>query len=381
MNKDIEITFVLRGILPVLTALILTLSLSCTTQEFPFEDYDYTLDSLEIGIAFPSVRTPSELSETITAMTDLGTDWARIGFDWSFREPSEDTYSWDALANRLNAFADAGIKVLLTVETHSWPDWLPVDAEHDDSVTLAQFRELMADFLTAYGDKVARIQLGNEWNWEIDDYLNGSEEAFISYTNILSEEVTNYRTANSSSTPTLVLGSFSARHMLAYDQGLATEVTIEGQSVFEDQVAEYAALPASERMTVRVENILSNTNVEMLDIHFYDDNDDWSKHMQAFRTAAQNSGLDYSIPVIVSEFGGPWPERLYDELGRPSEYDLASRLPGYMHTLDSLDVEEVYFFKLKEGSTDIQHPDSYLLDSSGNKAFAYGVIKRFLSMN
>ncbi len=381
MNINNRITFVLRGFVILIIVVTVLSGLSCTSQEFPYEDYDYTLDSLDVGIAFPNVRSESDVSESITAMTDLGTSWARIGFDWSFREPSEDSYSWDALEYRLNAFADAGIKVLLTVETHSWPDWLPDDSEHDDSITLASFRQLIADFLTDYGDKVARIQLGNEWNWEIDDYLNGSEEAFISYTNILSEEVTNYRTANSSSTPTIVLGSFSARHMLAYDQGLVTEVTIEGQSVFEDQVAEYAALPTEDRMTARVENILSNTNVEMLDIHFYDDNDDWSKHLQAFRTAAQNSGLDYNIPVIVSEFGGPWPERLYDELGHPTEFDLASRLPGYMHTLDSLDVEEVYFFKLKEGSTDIQHPDSYLLDSRGNKAFAYGVIKRFLSMN
>ena len=119
--------------------------------------------------------------------------------------------------------------------------------------------------------------------------------------------------------------------------------------MYQDQVAEYDALPAEERMSVRAANILSNTDFEMLDIHLYDDYQDWESHLLALRTAGENAGAGSDLPVIVSEFGGPYPKDLYGLFGIPVWNLLAERLISYVHTLDSLDVEEVYFFQASTG--------------------------------
>ncbi len=365
----------------VLALLLITTAYSCALF-FDYDAYDYSLNKLKVGVAFPLVRNESETANTVAHIEDLGLDYVRIGCDWSFREPVEDQFSWNSIDYRLNAFSKAGIKVLLSIETHNWPDWLKdLDAEHDDTKTLQEFREFVTELLRLYGTKIERIQAGNEWNWEIDEYFNGSEEAYIKYANILSEEVNLFRTENNLTKPTIVLGSFSARHALAYDQNLISQITIEGEAVYQDELTSYAALPVEDRMTSRVQNILSNASYEMLDIHFYDDYPDWNTHLTAFRNACRASGGDYNTPVIVSEFGGPYPADLYSQFGRPSENLLAERLVNYMHTLDSLNIMEAYFFKLQQGSADIAHPDSYLLNFLGGKTPAYNVMKNFGNQN
>ena len=173
------------------------------------------------------MRNEAEIEASVSAISEAGLSWVRIGCDWSLREPEKDNYYWEPLEARLQAFHDAGISVLLSIETHQWPDWTAADdPEHDDPQTLDEFRAFVGDLLSAYGGMIQRIQLGNEWNWEIDDYFSGSEAAFISYTNIVSEEVRSYRSAGSLDSPSIVLGSFSGGRALAYDQGLISEIVL-----------------------------------------------------------------------------------------------------------------------------------------------------------
>ena len=350
--------------------------LSCAGW-FPFEDYDYSLENLKIGIAYPQVRNENEIEASILAMKELGIDRTRIGCSWSNREPSRDEYYWGPFDTRMRLLADAGVSVLLTLETHNWPDWLPDDPEHDDEIALNEFREFISDLLQRYGLNIARIQFGNEWNWEIDDYFAGSEEAFIKYSNILAEETRTLRKTMGIGNPVIVLGSFSARQALAFDQGLIDSVIIEGRPAYLDRLTAYSALPAEERMSARVAKILAGTEYEELDVHFYDDFTQWDLHLQAYINAWRGAGGSGTIPVIASEFGGPYPERLYYQFGLPNEALLAKRIVDYVHTLDSMGLMEAYFFKLQYGGQNIEHPDSYLMDFFGRKTFAYDVMLRF----
>ena len=185
---EIQVTIrrLLLNILPLIAVL------SCVTP-FPYDDYDYHLDGLALGIAFPEVSTASGLSNSVKHLKTLSLGHVRIGEDWSLREASEGVFSWTPLGDRLRAFSSQGIQILLTIQSRAWPSWLPASTTHDDATTLAKFRIYVRALLEAYGDKIYAIQFGNEWNWEIDTYLGGSEAAYISFTNIMHEEVLAYR--------------------------------------------------------------------------------------------------------------------------------------------------------------------------------------------
>lgn len=329
-----------------------------------------------LGAAYPPVRDEGELRETIATVRDLGLSRVRIGCDWSLREPRKDRYSWAPFEARLRAFSEAGISVLVTLETHDWPAWLPKgDPEHDDPRTLSEFREYVHALLESYGSLISRIQVGNEWNWEIDDYFGGSEEAYGAYANILAREVRSYRGTTGKDGPTIVLGSFSARSALAYDRGLVSEVRVEGRSVYRNQVRKYAALPTEERASARVRAVLSAADFEMLDVHFYDDYPDWALHLRAFLDSVREIRGPAPVPVLVSEFGGPYPVELYPEFGPPAPELLALRLPEYVRTLESIGIVEGYFFRLRQGDSDVPHLDSFLVDREGGRTPAYEAMK------
>jgi len=337
---------------------------------------DFSPKGIRLGAAYPSIRDEKEVSDSISAMQDLGLSCARLGCDWSLREPEDGRFYWTPLAYRLQAFADADIPILLTLETHDWPAWLPSgDPGHGDPETLAAFRRYVRELLSLFGEKIHRIQVGNEWNWEIDDFFGGSEEAFIAYANILADEVRRYRAESGQEGPAVVLGSFAARHALAYDRGLISGIRVEGRSVWEREIRNYGRRPPDKRMAPRVMNVLANAEFEILDIHFYDDYQDWGTHLRAFLAALEEARGKGNIPVIASEYGGPYPLDLYPVFGVPDRVLLSRRLPDYIRTLDSIGVAEAYFFKLQQGKGDIQHPDSFLIDSAGKRTPAYYAMK------
>jgi len=371
MNRHLGKTF------RVFAAGLLILLFSGCISRFSPDAGDLTLKNLELGIAFPPVQTAPQTADTVKTMRDLGLTRVRIGCDWSLREPERDRFYWEPLAYRLEQFYQADISVLLSLETHAWPAWLPEDAEHDDPETLEEFREFTRELLRLYGGKIDKIQVGNEWNWEIDRFFNGDEEAYIAYTVILAREVEAFRQETGQAGPVIVLGSFSARHALAFDQGLIRGIRMEGVPVYQESTAAYSRLPGDERISPRVRKVLAGSSYEMLDIHFYDDWQDWPLHLQAFQSAVFQATGRTGVPVLVSEFGGPYPQGLYGLFGPPRDSLLALRLPDYVRTLDALPVREAYFFKLRQGNTDIEHLDSFLVNRMGLRTPAYRVMKGF----
>lgn len=362
--------------------LIITIQLSCTTglsDSFDYEKYNYTTDSLELGIAFPNSTNLEALNSSIAYMQTLGINWTRIGEHWNYREATKDTYTWTPLETRLTQYNNANIKVLLTIETHEWPSWLGLDdatSTRDETETLAEFREYIADLLALYADKIERIQVGNEYDWEIDTYFNGKEEAYIAYCNILYEEVQKLPLADR---PDVVLGSIAGAGSaaLALDQNLISSIHIGEIEVYQTTIADYLNLPTENRMTYRIENVLANANFDYLDFHLYDDYEQWPLYLTAYKQALTNTGKA-DMDIIVSEFGGPYPESLYSIFGgEPAESLLAEKLVSYVHTLDDMDILEAYFFKLNQTNSGQAHPDSYLVTSNDRKTFSFEVLRRF----
>lgn len=359
----------------LLFALFLSFT-ACSGAPFNFDAYDYNLHSLTLGMAFPPVQQEADVNKTIAICNELNIGWVRIQEAWPNREPAQDSFSWGPMDTRISLLHNAGIKILLTLSGHEWPAWLNSTAGHDEPATLAQFREYVAALLARYAGKIDRIQFGNEWNWEIDDYMAGDEEAFIAYANILYEEV--YKLA-SSLRPTVVLGSLNGLVYIAADQGLVTRVVILNREPYQERVAAYLAAP-TRLLSTRASNVLSNAQYDMLDIHMYDDWGNWPFYLQAIRALETHIGKT-NTPVVLSEFGGPYPIDLYDFFGgKPSPDILAASIPDYLHTLDTMDLEEVYFFAPTEDPSRY-HPDSFLINAAGTEMPSYEVMRRFGAAN
>ena len=360
------------GVLSLVAALILT---GCDLF-FDYDAYDYELDSLELGVAFPPAQDAGQLTATIAACRELGFTRVRIQESWASREPQKDSYNWGPLDTRIGMLHDAGIRILLTLGAHEWPGWLAPSATHGEPETLGRFRHYAADLLARYDGRIDRIQFGNEWNWEIDDYFGCSESAYVAYANVLYEEVMKRPAA---SRPTAVLGSLNGLAYLALDQGLIDSIVILGREPYADEIAAYLASP-DRALSKRAAYVLRNANYEMLDIHLYDDAENWPAYLQALNAAA-SAAKGATFPVLVSEFGGPYPVSEYGFYGgRPRRSVLAGCLPDYLHALDSMDVQEAYFFSLKEDPARY-HRDSFLVDLWGFPTFAFEVLRRFHKAN
>jgi hypothetical protein len=349
------------------------LLIACATEPFDFDAYDYGLERLVIGAAFPPLQQEADVSFTIAACKELGIGWIRYQESWLNREPEKDGFNWEPMDTRIEMLHRAGIKILLTLGGQEWPAWLNSSPGRNDESTLYQFREYVAALLLRYAGKIERIQFGNEWNWEIDDYMAGDEEAFIAYANIVHEEA--YRLSEELR-PTIVLGSLNGLSYLAFDQGLVSRIKIEGREPYQERIAAYSAKP-DRALSKRAENILAKARYDMLDIHLYDDYENWPIYLQALRAVEREVGKPES-PVLVSEFGGPYPVSLYGFFGgKPRQSVLARSLVRYVKTLDSMELEEVYFFALAEGGPERYHQDSYLFTIKRQKTPAHEVMRRF----
>jgi len=353
-----------------------TTILGCASAPFDIDAHDFRLNRLVLGIAFPPLQGESDVAATVARCRELGIRRIRYQESWTNREPERDVFDWKPMDARIDGLHRAGIRVLLTLGGQEWPTWLGSDGGHREAATLAQFREYVSALLRRYAGKIDRIQFGNEWNWEIDAYMGGDESAYIEYANILYEETMALPAA---ARPTVVLGSLNGLAFVAFDQGLIGSIVIEQREPYQKQIARYRANP-DRALTRRAERILGRAQYEMLDIHLYDDYGNWPAYLRAIRNLEQKiKGTNH--PILVSEFGGPFPRDLTAVYGgRPAPSVLAGSLINYLRTLDAMELTEAYFFSLAE-DPDRYHRDSYLIDSKGRKMPAYEVLRRFGDQN
>lgn len=94
-----------------------------------------------------------------------------------------------------------------------------------------------------------------------------------------------------------------------------------------------------------IEYVLQHANYDILDIHLYDDPENWPSYV---------SVLPKDKPILVSEFGGP-----NSEFENTSSSYQAKRMPDYIDAIEQLPIIEAYYFKLVE-SDESYHQDSGL---------------------
>ncbi len=270
---------------------------------------DYSLQQLELGISYQPLADEKQVNLTLESLPELGADRIRISEDWAEREPADDEFDWDGLDEKLNFFEQNNFLVILTIESLG-PDWVcDPELKNEKSCVFTdsgEFREYIENLLMdGRAAKIDKIQFGNEWpstHWFI-----GPPETLVEYNNILYSEV---QKIPENERPLVALGGLpiGSIQWLAFcdDPPWIDEfIAGDGSAVTSDMRESICPDSRIQEMLQRVRCVLEmeppceEALFDALDLHLYDDVENWSAYTQMFR-----SWVPFK-PFIASEFGGP----------------------------------------------------------------------------
>ncbi|BDS10134.1 T9SS type A sorting domain-containing protein [Aureispira anguillae] len=344
----------------VITLLLFSIIYSITAQQ------DTCLNNLTLGISFPPVADNTQRSFAKNHLDFLGVTKIRFAENWAFREPSQGNFNWQPLDDRINWAYNNGYEILLTIQSNA-PNWACSVLQNPQSCVFNNnndFKTYIDLLLQRYPNKISKIQFGNEW--QASYWYVGSANDFIQANNILYHAVQTH-----SPTTKVVLGGFTtiSLRFLAGCNGYVNSF-YDDDGVFYDAtyLATHCPTPAIQNVVNRIDSVLQYAEYDMIDLHFYDDVEQWDDYYLNFSDTI-------SKPIIVSEFGGP--NMNYEPY---SDAFQADRIFKYVNTLDSLQIAEAYFFKLVEGTANPAHSTSGLIDDTTLlEKPAYHLFKAFIA--
>jgi hypothetical protein len=204
------------------------------------------------------------------------------------------------------------------------------------------------------------VQFGNEW--QIEYWYPGTAEQFLDAHNRLAKAFREH-----SPDTKIVLGGFSIgvlRTLSALDGNDTPLHDRRGQPLSAKQRADFLASPYVLNVLQRIRVVVEGADFDVADAHLYADEEHWATYLATLRKRIPNK------PIVVSEFGGP---DLQQEPSDP-EY-VAGRMAVYLETLNTLGVEEAYFFRMHQTPTmSPAHAKSWLVGPKGPE-LSYWVIR------
>lgn len=305
------------------------------------------------GMSFPPFANSKQIEFTVAELDKLAVDRIRIAIDWRHREPERGDFYWEPMDVRMKAAAEHDISVFLTIASVP-PDWakLPPGGDGANRMDEEALRNFIEAVLLRY-DNIDKIQFGNEWETGARDgtaYISPSSvEKFVLYTNILHDAVQRH----SPETQVVLGGLTRAYPMMEYfvKNGAYPDfsgITLSRGVSMEDLEARVDRLQAEYEQNgiqQNIEYVLANASYDILDIHLYDDPENWSEYL---------SVMPDDRPILVSEFGGP-----NSEFEETSAAYQAERMEDYIDAIEQLPIIEAYYFKLVDSKASY-HQDSGL---------------------
>lgn len=335
----------------ILTSFILTFLIILSYSNDNTEKTNSGQSSIEfsMGISFPPVANSEQMDFTKPLLTELNVDRIRIGENWSLREPLEGSFNWKPLDERIDWAENNNLKILLTIQSNG-PDWACSTLQNSNSCVYdnnEQFKNYIEQLLQRYPNRISKIQYGNEW--QSDFWYIGNKQQFVSANNILYNAIQEF-----SPNTKFVLGGFTtiSLRFLAGCNGLITKF-YDDEGTLYDQAYFDANCNTNEIQSVKdkIDYVLDNALYDFVDIHLYDDVENWNIYYQNIKAIVQK-------PILISEFGGP-----NVNIEPETEQYQSDQLEKYIKAIDSMDIDEAYFFKLVEGSNNLAHSKSGLIDN------------------
>lgn len=316
----------------------------------------------DFGI-FPMTKTTQALTYSAERIIDLNLKRVTKFEMWNVRQATRDSsYKWGGMDNVMVDFLDAtDAKMFLRITpwglnsdgSVAWYcDTTQADKVPDEfsCVIKPEYTDDFKAYLDAitkrYSDRLTEIAFGNEWT---GSHFVGDEYDYVEYANWL-YEITK---ANSPDT-TVVLGAITSNPMKyaascklsASDPNYLEKVYFKGQYLDDEEKQQFCQ--AMEGPYNKLIYALNNAKYDAVDIHLYDDYDNWDEYVNILRTLTDK-------PLYVSEFGGPSPN---DPKRADLEYQ-ASELRHYLDTILGLQIPKAYYFQLIE--TGAYHANSALI--------------------
>lgn len=333
----------------MINIIFLLVFISCSKDNTEINPITVNNINFDLGISFPPVADNEQRTWTEPLLNELNVNVIRIGENWGFREPSEGNFNWTSLDDRINWAKNNGIDVLLTIQSNG-PDWACSQQQNTNSCVFndnEQFKNYVERLLQRYTNRIAKIQFGNEW--QSNFWYIGDEQDFVTANNIVYQAIQQY-----SPNTQLVLGGFTtiSLRFLAGCNGLIDEFyDDEGNLYNREFLDENCSSTEIQSVKNRIDYVLQNAHYDIVDIHLYDDVENWTIYFQNIEAMIEK-------PIIITEFGGP-----NVNIEPITEEYQSDRLELYIKTIDSLEVEEAYFFKLIEGGNNPAHTESGLINN------------------
>jgi len=329
---------------------------------------DYTLNYLSLGISFPPVSDIEQRNFTRLLLDELQVNQIRISEDWALREPTKGNFNWAPLDERINWAYTNNYHILLTIQSNG-PDWACSSVNNNQSCVYnnsIDFKNYVEQLLIRYTGKIDKLQFGNEWQSEF--WYAGNAQQFTEASNIV-------YTANQTYSPStqFVLGGFTtiSLRFLAGCNGISNSFYDDEGNLYDQHYLESNCSTVEiQKIKDRIKFVLENALFDILDIHLYDDVDQWDEYYFHFKSMVTK-------PIIVSEFGGP-----NVNIEPINETYQAQQIEKYILKLDSLMITEAYFFKLVEGTNNPAHAKSGLIErQSLNKKEGFEIFKYYSTNN
>lgn len=325
------------------------------------------------GLSYPGVTETADRGFTLSNLQTLSLSRVRFDEDWKHREPVEGEFNWAPLDDRMQWLADNEISVLLTIQSNG-PNWAcEPDLSNERTCIYSntdKFENYIQTLLQRYPNQIEQLQFGNEW---LSPYwFLGSANDFVEYNNIV------YRSVQRHSPNTkVVLGGFASGSLsiISYCAGDLDQFFDEQSGDLVDTSRRHNVCNSEDMLSSQhmLDTVLESAEFDYLDLHLYDDVENWGTYLQTMRNAVGDS-----VPVIIGEFGGPnliWEQPYSDEFQ-------ATRLALYLDTLSAMDINEAYYFKLVQSESALAaHWESGLYKLEGDvhiKKPAFDVFEHFM---
>jgi len=320
-----------------------------------------SLSDMILGQSFPPLANTVFQFFMVFCMKHLNISHLRFAEDWALREPVQGQYIWTPMKNRLDFMRSHGYSVFLTFQSNG-PDWA-IDKHNDFSATfknVTQFETFLHSWFSTfllYKDVIKKVQFGNEW---VSNYwFVGSASEFSLYANVFYNISKQYW-------PDIpvVLGGFSTGSLRA----LAALYNVSSKYQTDEGIVYEGASLDSLRSSVeakdaiyRTETVVSNTSYDYIDLHLYDDCDNFGLYWQMMINLTIRLGKG-TFPFVCTEFGGPnmnWEPFI----NRISGNYHAKHLQRCLQSLGKLNLSEIYYFQIvTSASSSVEHRQSQLFN-------------------
>ncbi|MFC1672306.1 beta-galactosidase [Planctomycetota bacterium] len=322
--------------------------------------------NVHLGMAFPPISREAAREMTAKALKELNIKWLRTEIHWRTIEEKKGQYNWSGLDAKMKWIADNNLNAVMTIATAA-PDWAALEKNEKSAVyrNTDDFRTFVTAVARRYADRIKIVQYGNEWHgvhWFI-----GTPEQFVEYNNIAYDVFKQH-----SPTTRFCLGGFATGSLRAmslyngkigsYRHGITGEIVTREKWDRAGKKQKKKIDQAAQRIT----HVARNAKYDMVDIHLYDDPENWKIYHDMVKELCGNK------KVIVTEFGGPNQKyQKYDEDFHVKE------LRKYIEAIDSLDIKIALHFYMVEG--DALHGKSALFRIDGkdpSSALGLKIVKK-----